>query len=370
MFESQVKMVAGLRENYSDKFVFPQPETPQELVAQITAVLSANKNAKVLVLFTIEWALYLREIGYTDICVSTKGDATVQKLCQVLGFVYQDISEITKHNMKFDVVVSNPPYDAPIADTQQTKKIWIEFVKLAIDLTKTNGSTGIVCPSSWIGSNDAKLKKLRNQILEKNVPAVRVDIQSEFPGAPGVQIGWFVMLPGEYTSTNFQSLTVSGNFNLTQGMPKSATDGQKDALLNKIINSSTAHYQFELNDKPSKDNSAPGLLKVVANYSRAYYSQKTTDNNMPITTDPINNKQGYILINTTDEGINHKSFLHSRAIVWFVNNYKRSGQTGFYDAVKRNVIPKFETKLWTDADVYRVLNLTQDEIELIEATVK
>lgn len=370
MFELQMAAISKLRNSSPETFKYQQPLTPEPIVKEVTDCLNPSNDSSILVLFTTEWAVYLRNVGFTNITIAADSDPIIANMSHIFGFKYHDISEITKHNMKFDVVVSNPPYDAPIADTQQTKKIWIEFVKLAIDLTKTTGSTGIVCPSSWIGSNDAKLKKLRNQILEKNVPAVRVDIQSEFPGAPGVQIGWFVILPGKYTSTNFQSPTVSGNFNLTQGMPKSATDGQKDELLNKIINSSTAHYQFELNDKPSKDNSAPGLLKVVANYSRAYYSQKATDNNMPITTDPINNKQGYILINTTDEGLNHKSFLHSRAIVWFVNNYKRSGQTGFYDAVKRNVIPKFKTKLWTNEDVYRVLNLTQDEINLIEATVK
>lgn len=159
MFESQVKMVAGLRENYSDKFVFPQPETPQELVEAVTAQIGAPFDSSILVLFTVEWALYLREIGYTNICVSTKGDATVQKLCQALGFVYQDISEIEKNNMKFDVVVGNPPY-------QQGKNnnFYQDFVKIAF--TVSTDIVAMVTPSNWTSFADKDSKFL--SLLKKN----------------------------------------------------------------------------------------------------------------------------------------------------------------------------------------------------------
>ena len=87
---------------------------------------------------------------------------------------------------------------------------------------------------------------------------------------------------------------------------------------------------------------------------------------MPITKNEINNKQVCLLINSTQEGEMHKSWLHSKAIRWLCDNYKKRGQTGFCDAVKRQIIPKFNNKIWTDIEVYKELGLTKNEIDVIE----
>ena len=96
MFESQVKMIASLRKNYADKFMYQQPETPLELIEEITGQLGVSANQSILVLFTVEWALYLQEVGYNNVCVASNGDAVIESLCKKLGLKYQDISEIVQ----------------------------------------------------------------------------------------------------------------------------------------------------------------------------------------------------------------------------------------------------------------------------------
>jgi hypothetical protein len=253
----------------------------------------------------------------------------------------------------------------------QTKKIWIGFIHTCLDHLNEGGSLGFVCPPSWVLSNDAKLKKVRNKILKSNLQTLKLGIQDQFPSKPGVQIAYFTLTKTPYTGqTQFYDFAnaIPVTIDICNGLPQSPDEKFRSDLINKIHNASPNKFKFILNDKKGKNLAADGVLKVIVNYSKAFYSPaNTVDNNMPITTDPVNNKQGYIPIKTKKEGLSHRSFLHSKAIIWFANNYKRRGQTGFCDAVKRCAIPQFSTKIWTDAEVYNALNLTKKEIAYIES---
>lgn len=350
--------------------------TPLILAEEIVTKIKLKKKSTIAILFNIEFVFTLIHVYGVDANdITFFGDCKIKKqLVEKYGCKYIDTSVLSneeKFNMKFDVVLANPPYDGEMDGVDQTKKIWISFAHKCLDLVKTNGYLGFVSPPSWVLSNDAKLKKVRNRILDFDLQYLRLGVQEQFPSKPGVQIGYFVLQKIPYKgNTKFidEGTTISKTIDLRNGLPLSSEEQYKQNLINKISDSSPTKYNFILNDKKDKDLSSPGTLKVIVNYSKAYYSlANTVDHNMPITTDPINHLQGYISVKTISEGKKHKSFLHSKPIIWFANNYKRRGQTGFCDAVKRSAIPQFQTKDWTDAEVYKVLNLTKEEINYIEA---
>jgi hypothetical protein len=343
--------------------------TPRKLVLeaiQINPKVIKKKNF--LVVFNLEFVLGLLELGIDAkqiTFVSDHGHKT--KFAGQLGVKYF-MTNILNTSKRFSCVLMNQPYDEPIPGTNQTKKIWYNYTNIGFDLLEDNGIFVDVSPYSWIQSNDAKLKKIRNRIQESNLTHLKTGVQSYFPTEPGVQIGYFIAENKSYQGstiyTDNDKPPVSIDFR--QGVPIDPKEQERLDLIDKIISSSKTRFNLTLNDK-GKNTNGNGQLKVVLNYSKAYYTDKTDDNNMPITTDPINDKQAFIPVLDVNEGEKHKSFLHSKAIIWLANNYKKRGQTGYCDAVKRSVIPQFETNTWTDDLVYKKLGLTQQEVDYIEA---
>jgi hypothetical protein len=342
--------------------------TPRKLVLE---VLQANpkilKQTTFLVCYNIEFVLVLLELGISPSQITFLSDHSHKTIfVGHLGVKYF-MTDI-KTPRTFSCVLMNQPYDEPIPGTNQTKKVWYDYINRGFSLLEKDGIFVDVSPYSWIESNDAKLKKVRTTIQEANLTHLKTGVQSYFPTTPGVGIGYFIVENNTYkgftiyTDNNKAPVTID----FRKGIPVDANEQFRLDLIEKIISSSNIKFNLTLNDK-GKNTNGNGQLKVVLNYSKAYYTDKTSDNNMPITTDPINDKQAYIPVVDSTEGEKIKSFLHSKPIIWLANNYKRRGQTGYCDAVKRGVIPQFETKMWTDADVYKKLNLTQQEIDYIEA---
>tara|TARA_R110000868_G_scaffold160231_1_gene389645 strand:+ start:2015 stop:3157 length:1143 start_codon:yes stop_codon:yes gene_type:complete len=348
----------------------PSPYTPERLIRRILTKLLKKKTTSILVAYTLEFAVELFLQGKTNVTITTKHFCLGTKYIaeNLLGYKYYTIEEVKGMSKKFSCILMNQPYDQPIPGAKQTKSVWHEYIYPMLELLEDN--TGIlvdICPYSWTKSNDGKLKKVRNAILNRNLTHLETGVEVEFPTTPGVQIGWFVVENNTYSgqTTYIDNYKPAQTIDFRNGLPVDADEQFRLDLVQKIINSSTKKFDFILNDK-GKNIDGNGQLKVVANYSKAYYTDKRACNNMPITTDPINHLQAYIAVNDTVEGEKHKSFLHSKAIIWLTNNYKRHGQTGFCDAVKRGVIPQFETKIWTDIMIYKSCNLTKEEIDYIE----
>ena len=348
--------------------------TPRKLVLEaIQANPNILKKKSFLVCFNLEFILVLLELGVKATQITFLSDHSHKtRFAGKLGVKYFMPNIKTKLfksiPKKFSCVLMNQPYDEPILGTDQSKKIWYDYINQGFNILEEDGIFVDVCPYSWIESNDAKLLKVRKRIQEANLTHLKTGVQDYFPTKPGVGIGYFIAenkpYQGSTLYTDNDKSSVSIDF--SQGVPVyDAKEQFRLDLIEKIILASNTKFNLTLNDK-GKNTNGNGQLKVILNYSKAYYTDKTNDNNMPITTDPINDKQAYIPVIDIITGEKIKSFLHSKPIIWLANNYKRRGQTGYCDAIKRGVIPQFETKMWTDADVYKKLNLTQQEIDYIE----
>jgi len=351
--------------------------TPFDLVSEINSKITFL-DKKILVLFNIEFCidlLYNSKIKSEQITFYSDHKDKDQ-MAKMLGVQVIKILDI---DMKFDVILTNPPYDTPMENKKQTKKVWPDFIHKALDKVAPGGTLGFICPPSWVLSNDARLKKIRKRVLENNLTDLRLGVQKFFPTVD-IQIGYFILENKTYSKkTNFIDASKDNSvvIDFNQGIPFTPEEQIRVSLVDKIIESSNKKYQWssygediiktkEAVDRLKNNNKK---LKVIINYSKAYYTDKAKDNNMPITTDPINNKQVCLVVKDTKEGLCHKSFLHSKPIRWLANNYKRRGQTGFCDAVKRRIIPQFETKMWTDSQIYKKLGLNAKEISYIEANI-
>jgi hypothetical protein len=70
-------------------------------------------------------------------------------------------------NMKFDVIIGNPPYQEKVGPNK-TEPLWNKFVKKAIELCNTNGYVAMIHPSGW-RNIEGKFKDIQKLILSKKV---------------------------------------------------------------------------------------------------------------------------------------------------------------------------------------------------------
>ena len=137
---TDIKTVKQMREN--KRFVVNQPFTPLDLISEITNDIAVNSNNSILVFFTIEWALYLKSIGYTDITVSAN-DSIVANICKLRGLKYIDTFDLeNSKNMKFDVIVGNPPFQSD--GNNGSHGLWQKFVALAAE--RSNNCAVLITP--------------------------------------------------------------------------------------------------------------------------------------------------------------------------------------------------------------------------------
>lgn len=107
-------------------------------------------------------------------------------------------------NMKFDVVVGNPPFQDP-SSPKNKSKLWTSFVQKGIDLVNENGYTFLICPDTWTSpSRETNVKeKILKQFKEKNLILANFKTPNEYMNV-GVNMSYFLLKNNkEYSGTHF-----------------------------------------------------------------------------------------------------------------------------------------------------------------------
>ncbi len=131
--------------------------TPQVLVEEILSKI--NLSGDILVMFNIEFVISLVYTYNIDPGTITfySDHQNKSEMARRLGVKY--VITTLETDMKFDVIVGNPPYQDKKGNENSTNSadLATQFVYKSFDLSRQ--SIALIIPSDWVGPNTSNLKK-------------------------------------------------------------------------------------------------------------------------------------------------------------------------------------------------------------------
>ena len=357
--------------------------TPAELCQEILDKIDVVD--KKILTFNVEFVLTLvhkYNVKKPNITIYTD-DNIIRGICERCGIKCIDTME---PNMKFDVVIGNPPFKNG-NETGGRGALWRKFVSKSWELLLDNGSLSMVTPRFPNSSHD-----LGHIFVDNQTTAVWTDISHHFSGVGSSFFAWSVTKTPKYTTTEFvdeglkldvtsktlpkdlRSIPiidkVMGNplFECKSSPEYTATsvaDGNDDK---RLYSKKTAAHTYALRRTSGENYKMWGITaptdytspKVVMTFS-GYPHYKFHDSSDPIGT--IKQLSGHILVNNEVEGENLINLFNSSLYKYIQNQLATGGMRGkaYYGMPKLDI-----TKSWSDSDVYEHFKLTAEEIEMIE----
>jgi len=280
--------------------------------------------------------------------------------------------------MKFDVVITNPPYQNTNGEAS-SGKLWPQFVKKALGLVKPSGLVVMVTPNSWTKGNIAPhgsgkifgLLKVGNLLTINNI-----DCSKHFHKV-GVTFSYFV----------YQDATYSGKTKLIQNGKEIDVDIKNIYTLPKNIGAlsiiqkfyrhhqkfahtlitNTRDHKIVLSEK-GKHTIVTGGKKVKTNDTTYYDRQEKII--FPWAADVRKVFKGRLIAGeqsiyflTEGKGKELYSVLTSK-LYRFCNDQVKMA---FHNEGMRScpIVPL--NKVWTDKELYKHFGLTKEEVAYVEA---
>jgi len=288
-------------------------------------------------------------------------------------------------DMKFDVIVGNPPYQSGNGEKGGARSLWRKFIKKSFELIGKDGYVALVCPG--FPHNTADL----GTYFTNNTPLIlENDATSYFPTI-GSEIKYWVVQEGKHNKdfivdgkkwiwakdtdptvnsilTSIFQKTVFSNqlFNCKQDRGYSSTQLKNDDndYFEKPKGDSVYPIRHASNVKicyVKKPTECHTKRKVMMTFS-GYPGFEYYDENTPMSS--CYQMSGYIEV---DNDIEAKLLisLYSTKLYTFLSQGIRSA--GMKSIVNYS-LPKVDlNKSWTDADLYKHFKLTQEEIKYVES---
>lgn len=303
-------------------------------------------------------------------------------------------------DMKFDVVVGNPPYQDGSKVNARAEKLWPKFIQKSTDLLDDNGVLVYVTPLSWL-SGTGNIKKgsygVYDLFRENNLKYVKTGIK--FDGQ-GVDAGIFIMEKNNnYQSTKFdvnnESFTISiKDFDfLPTDMNKVKISIMEKTLFNTqnydTLPATGVQKTRNLGvDEITETHNVMTYVRGGNNYNLeyAYFTQDYHANytNIKKVVVPISGAEKFMpFVDFNNTPICCNSYvlkLENDSVYEYVNNFFNSKMvkfliqelrsSGFVQVKVVKNLPKVEfNRDWTDNDIYDYFNLTEYEKEYIESRV-
>lgn len=322
---------------------------------------------------------------------------------RALSMFYNGVINITVEDtlekawdMKFDVIVGNPPYQAP---KKGDYSFWARFVDSAHKVLNTNGYLSMIIPAGWMSpTNDIRRGQrsvMRDIFAKENTFYINIDSdlgKKHFSGI-GQKFTWFALQKGTYTSTEFDLGSTQIVVDISK-MPMLArdTDTVNIEILSKISNKSTIwnftryimseswdDVKFEKDKKykfPKVNGNSNHLDKVVFSKTACKYQTDKkvvlpyngSDYKFVVDSGKMGCTNAYVmLLEKKDRISSAKVYFNSPLIKWLGKNKF----TQYNEGALINAISKMDlTKKITESDVYEFYGLTKEEIEYVESNGK
>jgi superfamily II DNA or RNA helicase len=299
-------------------------------------------------------------------------------------------------DMKFDVVIGNPPYQAP---KKGDYSFWARFVDGGHkSLNDHDGYMSMIIPAGWMSpTNDIRQGQrsvMRDIFAKENTSYINIDPdlgKTHFPGI-GQKFTWFVLEKGQYISTKIDFGNSIINVDLSKmSMLAKDTDSVNIGILSKLC-ANPVKWEFTRyimkeswnevifdplpNHLPRINGNSNHLDKIVYSTNKCKYH----DNKKVVL--PYNGSDYKFVVDDSSMGCTNayvmilsKLDLIDSAITYFTHPLLqwlgKNKFTQYNEGALINSVSKIDlTKVVTISDVYQLYNLTPEEIKYVEANVK
>ena len=278
-------------------------------------------------------------------------------------------------NMKFDVIVGNPPFTAEHSAKRWT--LWPKFINHSFDnLSHSNTIIAMVTPTSWMGGGPLFQKFMRYGV------SANLD-----PGK------YFVQQGSTFSYWFMKKTPQTGNFIITSGgvdyainrdvtwLPQSITK-ESLSINQKVFFDWTDKFHFNrtceyhTSDKKWQTNNgqyeifhtlaqtirtnvkAQDIASYKVMFTLSGYSKPVVKNNTG-----CSQAAAYMII-PAQHAANSDTVFNTKFYQYLINMNKWSGWNDL--KVLKNLPAVDLSRSWTDVDLYSHFNLTDDEIDCIE----
>lgn len=318
---------------------------------------------------------------------------------------YEEVLE-WKPEMKFDVVIGNPPYQA--SGKENKAKLWPQFIDMSFDhLVTTGGCVALVTPKQWLTNGQWEKYFILNQIIKLNVDQCKIyfeDIHSSFSyfivqAQPGTQA--FEVVTGDGLTTTWETPPPTGMELMYTGVVKKLINGRSYFPMVTSSGYNTSGFssnkatlsRVKTDDHPyfvvhkishakgetvgfwasTLDHTTYGVPRVIAGLWLSDWKR----DRMIVSADTLTCEQfRHFPAPTIEQAKVLRDVLSSKLYTYLLYNIVdgNSAKSKAAGSITNRAVSYFPvvdlTRSWTDEELYKHFNLTQDEIDLIEETVK
>lgn len=299
-------------------------------------------------------------------------------------------------DMKFDVVIGNPPFQ----DSHRSgNPLWPLFIKKGFELVNEAGYVGLIAPGRWVlPGHNIKESKIRiwDEYIAKYSPVViNLGECSRYfsVGSSDDYFSYFVVQKRANTTQSLSIITtVDGRFEVRLSsiswLPYRNCTLTAIEILNKIA--SKKHCSFQLAWKYDRSHSSLSEVKLVSHQVPVFVGSKTamySDHQSELHNKPkvlfklgrFIPYQDRVFIDTVGDISYNSAYVAEidlgEDVSYLLSNVYRFIASCLFNgseitAAGYRTLPRLPKRTWTDAELYAHFGLTQEEIAYIEANVK
>jgi hypothetical protein len=275
-----------------------------------------------------------------------------------------------KTDMKFDVVLGNPPYQST-EDGSKRKKMWVSFANKAIDMADT---VAFVTPTAWQKSNSKYFKDISERIQENLVAYSSTDDYFNV----GESTGYWIIDKNssntiKYVDDNpcapiYEKMLRTGDKWHYRDFQQPRSDVDKKVFPDTVNGSFNVPIYWtakQVRYCRAKDVKHNGW-KVIVNNSGHFYQSSNPEKYSTVSKDMTVGLGAWgIKVPNKVAGKRMLSWIQSKLYRVVVTQMKTGGFNNPF--VELECLG--HDKVWTDKELYKHFKLTKAEIEYIENAV-